>query len=140
MVAMKRKPMTAGKLMQELSQNASYVERTRSQTAKQSSEQAKVRKELDPVINELNNAGFKIRNTTQLRTSVITFGERVAPILIKWLPKIRNSHSKEILVRALSVPALKRAAAPILIDEFNRSNGQSGMLCQLLRMTPSLSR
>jgi len=42
-------------------------------------------------------------------------------LLLEWLPQVQDPYIKETLVRALSVPSAKPFAAPVLIEEFRKT-------------------
>jgi hypothetical protein len=121
MVKIKRKPVTAAELIERLSKDPDYAERVDKLANAQAHASAEIRRELTPVIEDLRSAGCSVLDLNELRTSAIVCGERAASILIKWLPRVERPQAKEIIVRALSVPAARPSAAPILIQEFRRA-------------------
>ena len=69
------------------------------------------------VLAELAEVGFPVASLTELRTSGMRYRPAV-PVLLHWLPMVSDPVVKEDLVRALSVPWARPAAARPLIDEF----------------------
>jgi hypothetical protein len=74
-----------------------------------------------PVLSELAAAGFDFSSIDDLKRSGMRY-QMAIPILIKWLPLLQNRGLKESIVRALSVPWAKPAAALPLIAEFKNAD------------------
>ncbi len=70
-----------------------------------------------PVIENLKQAGYPVESLDELRTSGAPYKSAI-PILLRWLPSISDERVKESVVRTLSVPWAKPAAAMPLIAEF----------------------
>jgi hypothetical protein len=75
-----------------------------------------------PILSELTAVGLNYSSTEELRHSGERY-EKAVPILINWLPLIKNQRLKESIVRALSVPWAKPVAALPLIAEFKNAVG-----------------
>ena len=80
-----------------------------------------------PVIEDLEQAGFSVDSLDELRHTRTTYRAAV-PVLLKWLPVVPDAAVKESIVRALSVPWAKPAAAGPLIAEFRNSSDPSSGL------------
>lgn len=72
-----------------------------------------------PILSDLAAVGLNYSSTEEMRRSGAHYAKAI-PILIKWLPIVTNQGLKESIVRALSVPWAKPAAALPLIAEFQR--------------------
>jgi len=80
-----------------------------------------------PILSELSQVGFDIEWIQDLYHKPYDY--RIAiPILLRWLPRVENPDVKEVIVRALSVPWARHTEAPaLLVEEFRRSEGDSGL-------------
>ena len=74
----------------------------------------------EPVLTDLAEAGFRVESISDLFNNKRDY-RPIIPLLIEWLPRVNNLKVKEMIVRALSVPAAKPAAALALISEFERA-------------------
>jgi hypothetical protein len=72
-----------------------------------------------PVLADLAEAGYRFDSLADLRHSRVRYRAAV-PVLLRWLPRATNRDVKEDIVRALSVPWARPAAARPLIEEFRR--------------------
>lgn len=68
------------------------------------------------IVDELREAGFDVDSVYALRERYDDYREAV-PILVKWLPKVRELGLKETLLRNLAVKFAKPALEPV-IDAF----------------------
>jgi HEAT repeat protein len=68
------------------------------------------------IVDELREAGFDVDSVYALRERYDDYREAV-PILVKWLPKVREFGLKETLLRNLAVKFAKPALEPV-IDAF----------------------
>lgn len=85
------------------------------------------------LIDELGDAGFPVADLWDLVNTKAQYAAAI-PVLLEWLrdvdarvPGPTRARVREGLVRALSVPAARPAAAPALIEEFRRSPDPSGL-------------
>ncbi|TMK79760.1 MAG: hypothetical protein E6G47_07790 [Actinobacteria bacterium] len=70
------------------------------------------------VLSELAEAGYPVHALADLRHSRTQYRSAV-PVLMKWLPRVKDRGVKEDIVRALSVPwARQSETARALLDEF----------------------
>ena len=110
-------PKSAAELMRELQKDPEYVARMRHRERQQQDDIAGHRRVMAPLLNELAATGFRVNSLVELREGGANYGTAV-PILLQWLPRMSDRHAKEDIVRTLSVPWAKPAAAPALIEEF----------------------
>jgi len=68
---------------------------------------------------DLADAGYRFDSLADLRHSGVRYRAAV-PVLLRWLPQVTERDVKEDIVRALSVPWARPAAARALIEEFRR--------------------
>jgi HEAT repeat protein len=119
----KQKPETAKELMDRLSTDSDYVARIEAKEQDRLARMAQHIALMQPIIKELKAAGFEYNSLDDLRRSGIRYVAAI-PILVKWLPLVNDpglEESKSVrssIVRALSVPWAKPAAALPLIAEF----------------------
>jgi len=120
----KRKgPMTAAELIAELNKDPEYRSRLERQEQERAEAFRRYQNLAEPVLHDLAAAGFTgIETIGDLRNLGSPYPEAI-PILLKWLPRIADSHVREDLVRALSVPWAEPAAVPVLIAEFKKRVG-----------------
>jgi hypothetical protein len=85
------------------------------------------------LLGDLHNAGVSVRDLWELVNAPTQYRSAV-PVLIDWLqtvdarvPANDRPSIREGLVRALTIPAARPAAAPVLISEFRRSPDPSGL-------------
>lgn len=71
----------------------------------------------DGLIADLAAAGYPVASVTDLRRSGSRYRSAV-PVLLKWLPQLSSPADRSEVVRALSVPWARPAAAKPLIDAF----------------------
>jgi hypothetical protein len=112
-----KKKVAAADLMNKLLQDPEYRAK-----AQESEKRRKVLKDEHrlaawPVIQELKQAGFEIESIDELRRSGHSYKPAIR-VLLNWLPRIQNPGVKESIVRALSVPWARPAAARPLICAF----------------------
>jgi HEAT repeat protein len=81
--------------------------------------QREVSEAIEPIIAELRAAGLDVSNLLRLPTSRREY-RTALPILMSWLPRVSQPVAKEEIVRALSKPAARPTAAPVLVAEFKR--------------------
>ncbi len=74
-----------------------------------------------PLLAELAQAGYRVKQISDLVNTRPKINYRTAvPILLRWLPKIQETHIKESIIRALAVPWDKQVVLPVLVAEFER--------------------
>jgi HEAT repeat protein len=83
---------------------------------------------LVPVLAELKSVGFDFASVSDLRRSGGRYREAV-PVLMRWLPLLDELQDREEIVRALSVPWARPAAALLMLAEFRRASAaaESGL-------------
>lgn len=115
-------PKNAAELMAELNADPEYVARMRQRDRQQAENVDNYRRAAEPMLRELAASGFEVQSLGDLRYSGAEYPAAI-PILVRWLPKVKNAQVKEDLVRTLSVPWAAPEAVPALILEFQRSDG-----------------
>jgi HEAT repeat protein len=75
---------------------------------------------LQPLLGELAELGYQFTTVSGLRTSGTRYRDAV-PVLMRWLPQLQGRSDRDEVVRALSVPWAKPAAARPLLAEFRRA-------------------
>lgn len=85
------------------------------------------------LLEDLRHAGVPVSDVWDLVNSQVQY-RAALPVLIDWLqsvdarvPADERPKVREGLVRALSVPAARPAAAPVMIEEFRRALDPSGL-------------
>lgn len=109
--------------MAELEQDEKLADLARKREREQEQNVRRYHKAAYPVLEALCDAGFEVHTIGEL----LTKGRYKAaiPILIQWLPKVTDTYVKQDIVRTLSVPWGKDAAA-VLIAEFLRADDAQG--------------
>lgn len=118
-------PKSAADLMRELQKDPEYVARTQQRERQQQENIASHRHAMEPLLKELAAKGFRVNSLVELRERGANYSAAV-PVLLQWLPPMSDRHAKDDIVRTLSVPWAKPAAAPVLIDEFKAANDPTG--------------
>lgn len=84
------------------------------------------------LLNDLGRAGVPVQDLWELVNAPVQYKAAI-PVLIDWLrsldervPDADRPKVREGLVRALSVPAARPAAAPVLIEEFRHNRDPDG--------------
>jgi HEAT repeat protein len=118
-------PKTAAELMAELQADPEFVARMRDRERQRQESTEAYRRALEPLLKDLAAIGFRVKSVGELLDGKTNYHAAI-PILLEWLPRISDPHAKEDLVRTLSVPWAKPAAAPQLIQEFKAANDPTG--------------
>lgn len=79
---------------------------------------AEQRRALAPVLDDLAHTGIHVTRLSDLDTSEEEL--RAALPILEWLPRLENRHAKEYIVRTLTVKWAKKAALPVLVEEYRR--------------------
>lgn len=122
-----KKRKTAAELLAELAHDPEYGARQREQEEQRRRLAQVYRKAAAPLLAELAAAGFDVASVGALRQPGREYRGAV-PILLDWLPRIGNPDVREDIVRSLSVPFARPAAAPALVAEFRRTTPAEGTL------------
>jgi len=111
------RPLTAAELKLKLARDPDYLQMKEEKELahRESVEQYKAAEA--PIVADLKHAGFDIKSIDELRRSGMPY-ESAVPVLLKWLPAVTDAALKDSIVRALSVPWARPAAAPSLIQAF----------------------
>jgi len=106
--------------MTELRKDLKYTVRMQQREEQQRVNAENYSRAAEPVLKELGARGFRVNTIGELRQSNAEYRAAV-PILLHWLSRISDPQVKEDIVRTLSVPWAKPAAAPALIEEFRKA-------------------
>lgn len=121
------KPISADELMDRLERDPQYLARREEADARWRMAVEQNTAAAAPVVKDLNKLGLPFQSLGDLRRSGIRYKIAV-PVLLKWLPIIENTHIKDAIVRALSVPWARPVAALPLASEFqNAKNDAAGL-------------
>jgi hypothetical protein len=124
MTTKEKKTVTAAELMARLQRDPEYRAREEEKEQARRARIAVNREAAGLIVQELATAGFTVNTVADLHNRRLHYPSAI-PILLAWLPKVRNLDLKQDIVRSLSVPYAKPAAAGPLIDEFRRSKDAS---------------
>ena len=117
-------PTTAAELMEELRRDPEFAARQKQQQDNRRRNIESYRIAARAVLADLAAVGFDVEAIGDLRRLSTPYREAV-PVLIQWLPRIRDASVKEDIVRTLSVP-WAGDAAPLLLAEFERVEDATG--------------
>jgi hypothetical protein len=117
-------PKSAAELMAELQRDPEFAARQKRQEEERSRSREIYRTAARAVIADLAAVGFEVEAIGDLRSLGTPYPQAV-PALIRWLSRVRDPAVKEDIVRTLSVPWAKDAAAPLL-SEFERAEDDTG--------------
>jgi HEAT repeat protein len=121
----RRKRITADELLDRLEQDPDHSARQQAWERERQEARAEYDRAAAPVLADLAQAGFLAHTVGDLRYQGRKYREAV-PVLLRWLPDIDDIRVKEDIVRTLSVPWAKPAAAPALIEEYRRAHDPVG--------------
>lgn len=124
---MKKKGKTAAELLAELARDPEHGARQREQEERRRRLAEAYREAAAPLLAGLAAAGFDLASVGALRRPGREY-QGAVPILLEWLPRIGNADVREDIVRSLSVPFAKPAAARALVAEFRRTTPAEGAL------------
>ncbi len=113
----KRKPMTAQELMEQLKRDPDYRRGEQQRERERAQGAAEFRRAAAPVLEALAAAGVEVERLEDLQRKRPGV-ERAVPVLVEWLGRVERDDVKEAVVRALSVPWARPAAAAPLVAEF----------------------
>ena len=119
------RPKTAAELMAELQEDPAYIARMQQRELQERENVEAYVKAAKPILADLGVIGFRVNSIGELRQSGANYRAAI-PTLLQWLPKVSYPPLKEDIVRTLSVPWARPAAAPALIEEFKRADDPAG--------------
>lgn len=122
---MSEKSKTAAELIAELQQDPAHVERIRKAEAQADANAKEYAAAAVGLLQDLARAGFKVESVGALRHRRARYKAAI-PILLEWLPRVRYPSLKEDIVRTVSVPWAKPAAARALVTEFRSAEDATG--------------
>jgi len=114
-------PKSAAELMAELQKDPEYQARIQRLEQQKRENAASYGKAAEPILRALGAIGFSVGTVGELLRHGRRNYRAAIPTLLKWLPQISDRHVKEDIIRTLSVPWAKPAAARVLIDEFRKT-------------------
>lgn len=117
----RRKPITAGELLDKLEQDPAYIARMEKIERERQQARMKYWRAARPMLEELAEAGFGVDSLDVFINTNLNYKEAI-PILLRWLPRIETRNVKSSIVRSLTIKWAKPAAAPPLIKEFYRED------------------
>jgi hypothetical protein len=118
--------LTAKDIKAELQNDSEHQRRRMEKQARHQAGVDRNRAAAAPVLDDLERAGFAVASIPELTSTGAPYPAAV-PVLLRWLPLIQEADVKESIVRALSVPWAKPAAARPLIAEYQRVPGGTGL-------------
>jgi HEAT repeat protein len=74
-----------------------------------------------PVLAELRTLGLDVDHIEALYQQRYDY-RRAIPLLVSWIPRVRDRAVKEMLVRAVSVPWARGIAGPVLVETFEKAD------------------
>jgi hypothetical protein len=113
---------SAREIIEKLREDPAYMAKHTEREQRRDVHRQEFARQSAPILAELAAVGLNYSSTEDLRHSGERY-ERAIPILIKWLPLISNQGLKDSIVRTLSVPWARPAAALPLIVEFRSAQG-----------------
>jgi hypothetical protein len=115
----KRKPITAGELLDRLEKDPAYIARQERWKLEEEENRRKYAESAKPILAELAKYGFHVDSIGRLRHPLVDY-RSIIPVLMEWLPKVIYFPLKEDIIRTLSVPWAKPIAAKFMIEEFKK--------------------
>ncbi len=115
----KRPARTAGEILAELEQDPQYIARMEELERQRAKNRQTYLAAAAPMLMELAEAGFSVESLDDFVNSNLDYREAI-PILLRWLPLIQDRYVRESIVRSLTIKAARPAAAPALVQEFQR--------------------
>lgn len=89
----------------------------------------------EPILADLQAAGLRLESISELLNREIDYNAQI-PILVEWIPRCGNLRVREVLVRALAVPAARKtAASATLLREFESASSSSYRWAVALALT-----
>jgi hypothetical protein len=107
--------------MAELQKDPEYVARVGQRKQQQRANVENYSRIAGPILNDLGAMGYRVNTIGELVQGKTEYRSAI-PILLRWLPRISDPRVKEDIVRTLSVPWAKPAAAPVLMEEFRKAD------------------
>lgn len=118
-------PKTAADLMAELQKDPEFQLRAQKREHEQRAATERYAVAAAPLLEELAAIGFRVKTVGQLRQNRANYKGAI-DVLLRWLPRVRDEHLKEDIVRTLSVPWAKPEAVAPLLTEFRAVNDPAG--------------
>lgn len=118
------RPKSAAELMSELQRDPEFVARQKQQEDERRRNLESYRTAARDVLADLAAAGFEVEAIGDLRRLGTPYPQAV-PVLLHWLPRVRDAAVKEDIVRTLSVPWATDAAS-LLVSAFEQAEDPTG--------------
>lgn len=112
--------MTAAEFLGMLEGDPEYQRRKRDRESWRLRVVEQNKKDGAPIVLELNAAGFPVQWIDDLYNRRFDYRGAI-PLLLAWLPRVKNPDIKTSIVAALSVPWARPSAWPVLLREFRRA-------------------
>lgn len=119
---MNKPAKTAAELMAQLHADPEFVARDERRRTQRDERIASYDAAARPVMVDLAAAGFEVESVACLYNDRMDYRSAI-PVLLDWLPRVDHDGVKKSIVRALSVSWAKPHAAPLLLAEFQRPDG-----------------
>ena len=117
------RPKSAAELMSELQRDPEHQARMQRLEQQKRESASSYTRAVEPILKDLGAVGFSVNAVGELRHGRRNYRAAI-PTLLRWLPQVSERHVKEDIIRTLSVPWAKPAAAPVLIDEFRKAEDE----------------
>lgn len=123
-----KKSTSAGELMNRLQSDPDWVRENAEREARHKATVERLREEVKPeqtpLLADLAVAGINVNSVWDLVNSKRPYPAAI-PVLAAHLKRVRHSVLREGIVRALTVPEARGAAARIILSELRRPSGES---------------
>ncbi len=116
---MPRRDLDANKFLAELEKDPEYQARRAALDEEHELLVQRNRQASEPVVRDLAEHGFAVEFVDDLYAQNLDYAAAI-PVLLRWLPRIDNPDVKRGILRALSVPWARPAAARPLVEELRR--------------------
>jgi HEAT repeat protein len=109
-------PKTAEELLAELAQDPIYLEQQAARDKERRTRLARNQIDAQPMFDDLDEIGVGVESFNELNSQKLS--PEAVQVLLDWLPRLGNLNVKETIIRILTKPEARPAAASTLIDEF----------------------
>ena len=122
------KSMSAAELMNRLQSDPDWVRQNAEREARHKAaveeRREEMRPEQTPLVTDLAAAGIKVDSVWDLVNAKGPYPAAI-PVLATHLQRVRHPVLREGIARALTVPEARGAAARVILEELQRSSGES---------------
>lgn len=109
----RRKPITAGELLNELRQNPEYRRKQEQQARETALNIAKFHRLAAPILHELRAVGVEPSSLDKLAHEYAPLSGDVVKILLKWIPRATDPNLQEVLIRPLGATGVSFDGRPL---------------------------